>query len=147
MNTEILGNEDNNTENEQVETQGAEEETLDNLFKVLEFREQAIVEAQEARDETLHQIAEKIGKTFCFRGQYYQICKRRNKKTGEVVTFMKTLPGAPKTWLKGMPKGGWASMRNGKTLENESEHPPAQEETVQPEDQQDEGTSEPEVLG
>lgn len=162
MSTEILSNdefENSNVENEENtnEPENTEQEALDSLFNVLEFRQRAIKEAQQAYEQTLRDIAQTVGKTFCYNGQYYQVCNRKSKKTGELFTYMKTLPGAPKTWLKGMPEGGWPSMqKNALSLEEidaqvkeagkPSERPPAQEETVQS-DNQDEGTKGPEVFG
>lgn len=91
-----MSNENNNIDTEQ----------LDELFEELRFREGAIESAQTAYQAHLQKLATHAGKTFEYRGQWYQVSTRTNKdkETGEVIstkTSLKRLPGAPRTWLTG----------------------------------------------
>ena len=95
-----------------TETIETETQSVETIFQTIRFREAQITEAEKAYEAALLDLANTAGKTFEHGGQWYQVCVRANKRKGRDVPFLKRLPGPPRSWLKGMPLGGWPVNQN-----------------------------------
>lgn len=71
------------------------EETIASYFRMIDFYK-AEIKAQEGKlQQLLAMLAMEAGKTFRYKGQFYQVCKRNTEGT----YFFKLLDKPPKDWL------------------------------------------------
>lgn len=78
---------------------------IEALFQVAEAAERAMAESKLAYEHALTDLVKQAGtSTFERNGQYFQV-RTRKHDDGSSHTYLCKLPGHPKTWLKGAPKG------------------------------------------
>lgn len=99
-------------------------------FERLQYVDDEMANLESRRETILEEMRADHGATFEHEGQFYQVGTRSNKNTNTTKTFLKRLPGPPKSYIKGMPKGGWKNREVSQQVSassHEPSHEPSQE--------------------